>query len=305
MRFVVLLCALVIGVATGLSAPVAAADSGAPDLSQYAQISVDDYVAGTEVYFQTPDGLLCAIRPSPGLAGCDGPLAAAPAGTNEIVLTADPHQRGLRSTASPQFVKPTGGAAPVLQAGHSLRFADFVCAVGDGGSTSCTKGDPVAQWFTVSPQRADIGPATAGLPPTFPDPTGYVLTDDSYIVGAGAKNLFPVFTVASGLTCKMAMFSGGEIACDGTLPGIRTADNEVFVQLPGTAGTRRAGSPPFSAPSYPGTVKALPAGHRIESNGATCMATADGGVACFGSAGGPPQGFMVTATETTTFGGTP
>jgi len=296
-----LLAAFALAVASVLGGPVARADTGPPDLSRYDQIRVDDYVAGTEVYFQTPDGLLCAIRPSPGLAGCDGPLAAAPTGTNEIVLTADTHQRGLRATANPQFVKPMGGAAPVLQAGHSLRFADFVCAVGDDGWTACTKGDPVAQWFTITAERIDVGPVTAGLPPSYPDPTDYVLTDDSFIVGLGAKNLFPVFTTAAGLTCKMAMFSGGEIACDGTLPGARNGDNEVFVQLPGAAGTRRAGNPPFSTPNYPGPIKTLPAGHRIESGGATCMATDDGGVACFGSVGGPAQGFQVTATNTTTF----
>jgi len=30
----------------------------------------------------------------------------------------------------------------------------------------------------------------------------------------------------------------------------------------------------------------------------------DGGVACLGAVAGPPQGFQVTAEETTTFGGT-
>ena len=41
---------------------------------------------------------------------------------------------------------------------------------------------------------------------------------------------------------------------------------------------------------------------RIDVSGVTCMAT-DDGVACVGSAGGPPQGFQVTSSETTTFGG--
>jgi len=118
--------------------------------------------------------------------------------------------------------------------------------------------------------------------------------------------LVPVFTVAGGLTCKMSMFSGGVIGCDTTppavLPGVEGGADEVFAQLPGPVGTRKSGQPRLATPDYPGVVKELPVGHRIDSYGATCMAT-DDGVACFGAAGGAPQGFQVSASETTTFGG--
>ena len=97
------------------------------------------------------------------------------------------------------------------------------------------------------------------------------------------------------------LFRGGA-ALREVLPGVDGSDDEVFAQLPGPVGTRRAGTPRLANPDYPGVVKELPIGHRIDSYGATCMAT-DDGVACFGAAGGAPQGFRVSASETTTFGG--
>jgi hypothetical protein len=285
----------------------AAAAPEAPDLSGYQMAPVERYLDtsanGGEVYFQTPDGLLCAMRPAQGRAGCDGPLPGVPVSANEIVLSAEQHDRGLRATATPQFVKPTGGAARVLEVGHKISFADFECAVGQGPKTVCTKGTPATAWMTVSADGTEIGPPTAGLPADFPDPNDFVGSEDSYLVGSGPKNLFPVFTVSGGLTCKMALFSGGEIACDGPLPGVENRHNEIFARVPGPVGTRPAGNPPFSTPAYPGPIRQLPAGHRIDSNGGTCLALTDGGVACLAAAGGPPQGFQVTAEKTSTFGG--
>ncbi len=313
MRFATIAVSLALAVSPLALAAPAAAVPDAPDLTDYRSVPVAPYLDGAtnggEVYFQTPDGLLCGIRPAPGLAGCDGKLPGGlPIGTNEVVLAADLSIRGLRATANPQFVKPTGAAAPILHAGEKIAFADFECAVGDGPKVLCTKGTPAAQWLVIAEEGTGIGPATADLPQDFPDPNDYVVGDDPYIVGTGAKNLFPVFTAAGGLTCKMAMFSGGEIGCDtappGILPGARGADNEVYAQLPGPVGTRKAGSPPFATPSYPGHIRELPVGFRITTNGATCMSTTDG-VACFGAAGGPQQGFQVTADATNTFGGTP
>jgi hypothetical protein len=298
-----LVSAAVLGVAPIAGTGVAAAEPDAPDLGGYQQTSAEPYTFADGAYFQTPGGLLCAIRPAQGRAGCDGTLPGAPAGANEIVLAADQPGSGLRATDSRQFVKSTGPAAAVLPAGHKIVVADFECAVGDGPNTVCTKGTPAAQWMQIGPSGATVGPATPGLPAGFPDPKDFVVSDQSYVVGAGPKNIFPVFTVSGGLTCKMAMFSGGEIGCDGKLPGINTGDDEVYVQLPGAVGTRKAGNPPFGQPAYPGTIKQLPAGHRIDSYGATCMATTDGGTACYGAVGGPPQGFAVTSSATTTFGG--
>lgn len=285
----------------------AAASPAAPDLSSYQAAPVERYLDssanGGEVYFQTPDGLLCAMRPAQGRAGCDGPLPGVAVPANEIVLSADQHSRGLRASATPQFVKPTGGAARVLEVGHKITLADFECAVGQGPKTVCTKGTPVTAWMEVSADDTGIGPPTADLPTGFPDPIDFVGSDDSYIVGVGPKNMFPVFTVNDGLTCKMALFSGGEIACDGKLPGIENGDNEVFTRVPGPVGTRKAGNPPFSTPTYPGPIRQLPAGHRIDSHGGTCLALTDGGVACVAAAGGPLQGFVVTDEQTSTFGG--
>ncbi|MCV7230249.1 hypothetical protein H7J73_30000 [Mycolicibacterium komossense] len=293
----------------GVIAPVgqaAAEPVAAPDLSGYQSIPVDPYLDGAagggEAYFQTPDGLLCAIRPVTGVAGCDGTLPATQAGVNEIVLAADVVQRGLRATANSLFVKPSGAAAPVLPEGSKISFADFECGVGAGSITVCTKGDRAQQWMVISPGHTGIGPATEGLPPGFPDPNEFVTGDDSYLVGVGAKNIFPVFTVGDGLTCSMVLFSGGEMGCDGKLPGVRAGENEVYAQLPGPVGMRRTDIPKYSTPAYPGHIRQLPVGYRINSNGGTCMAT-EGGVACYGSLAGKVQGFQVTPKATTTFGG--
>jgi hypothetical protein len=312
MRFAAFNAAVALGALPLAFAVPAAATPDAPELTAFQQVPVDPFLDaatnGGDVYFQTPDGLLCGIRPAQGLAGCDGPLPGAPAGANELVLAPDLSIRGLRATANPQFVKPTGAAAPVLRVGQKIAFADFECAIGENPAVMCTKGTQPDQWMVIADEGTGIGPATPGLPENFPDPNSFVVGDDSYIVGAGAKNIFPVFTAGGGLTCKMATFSGGEIGCDTaspkTLPGLRSGDNEVYAQLPGPVGTRRAGNPPFTTPSYPGPIRQLPAGHRITTNGATCMAT-DDGVACFGSVDGPPQGFVVKQDETRTFAGQP
>ena len=307
------LLAVVAAVAVPLTLPLlpavpaapAAAMPDAPDLGGFQSTPAQPFLEGGELYFQTPGGLLCAIRPTVGRAGCDGALPGAPTAANEIALAADQPSRGLRATSAPQFVKSTGAAAPVLQAGHKVALADFECAVADDGAGKvlCTKGTPSAHWLVISSAGTGVGPATAGLPAGVPDPNAFIGSDDSYRVGSGPRNIFPVFTVSGGLSCKMALFSGGEIGCNGKLPGISNGDDEVFAQLPGKVGTRKAGNPPISSPVFPGTVRELPAGFRIDDYGATCMATDDGGVTCVGAAGGPPQGFSVSAQNTRTFVG--
>ncbi|WP_099023677.1 hypothetical protein [Mycolicibacterium palauense] len=289
----------------GPAAGPAGAAPEAPDLGDYREAPVGPFLDGAtnggEVYFQTPDGLLCGIRPAQGRAGCDGALPGTTTGANEIVMSADPAARGLRITPTPQFVKPTGRAAPVLAAGDKILFEDFACATGEDALTLCTQGTPAAQWMVIGPEGTAVGPATPGLPSGFPDPNDFVVGDQSYLVGIGPKNLFPVFTTSGGLQCKIQMSRGGEIGCDGPLPGVENGDDEVFAQFPGAVGTRRAGHPPFSTPAYPGPILELPAGHRIDSFGATCMATDDGGVACFGMVDGKAQGFRVSAEDTATF----
>jgi hypothetical protein len=298
-----ILLAVLLGVmASSTAAPAGAEPPPPPDLSGYAVVAPDAFVSAGEVYFQTPDGLLCAIQPNRGAAGCDGRLPATLLGTNEIVLAADVNTRGLRSTADPRFVKSIGGAAPVLHEGEKIVFGDFECAVGPGPLTACTKGAPVAQWMVVSPGHTGVGPGTDGLPPGFPDPNEFVVGDETYVVGAGAKNLFPVFTVDGGLTCSIIMYSGGSVGCDGPLPGVTGGENEVFTDLPGSSGIRRTDAPKFSSPAYPGPITKLPVGYRVNGIGSTCMAIA-GGVACYGTLAGAAQGFEASPAGTSTFGG--
>jgi hypothetical protein len=198
-------------------------------------------------------------------------------------------------------VKPSGGAAPVLHEDTKIVIADFACAVAAGPMTVCTKND---QWMVISPERTAIGPATPGLPPGFPDPNDFVVGDDSYVVGSGPKNLFPVFTVEGGLTCSIMMFSGGEFGCDGPLPGVRGGENQIYAQVPGGAGIRRADDRKFSTPAYPGHIRQLPVGYRVREIGATCMAIT-GGVACYAMQAGHARGFEVTPERAWTFGHDP
>ncbi|MCV7151780.1 hypothetical protein H7I57_10925 [Mycobacterium pyrenivorans] len=286
------------------SAPVVSAQAeppATPDLRGYRTVPVDGFVVDGAAYFQTPDGLRCAILPTNGTAGCDGALPATPAGVNEIVLAAEVNTRGLRATANPSFLTPSGSAAPVLPEGAKIAYGDVECAVDAGSITLCAKGTPAMQWMVISAERTGIGPATEGLPPGFPDPNDFIVGDDDYVVGTGPKNMFPVFTAGGGLTCSIVTFSGGEIGCNGPLPGVSGGENEIFAQLPGTTGIRRTDNPKFSTPDYPGQVRQLPVGNRVNGIGGICMAI-PGGVACYGALADQVQGFEVSATETSTFG---
>ena len=303
MRIAALVSATVIGLTliSGCAGPATAAPA-VPDLSGFQSTPYDPYLASDEVvYFKTPDGLQCAMVPQQHMAGCAGTLPGAPAGANSIAFSPNDSERGMRATNSPGMVKPGGGSAAVLPVGQKIIYQDIECAVGEGHVTQCTQGTPPQQWLVISPDGSGIGPPTAGLPAGYPDPNDFVRTEESYVPGEGPKNIFPVFTVAGGLTCKISTYSGGQISCGGKLPGVTNGDDEVYVELAGAAGTRKADGLP--KPTYPGPVRQLPAGKKISSYGASCMALTDGGVACFGAAGGGPQGFLVTSTATTTFGG--
>ena len=302
MRSALIVLAVLTGVVASSTAPAGAAAPAAPDLRGYTTVSTYPFAMGNEVYFQTPDGLLCAIRPDRGVAGCDGRLPGAPSEVNEIVLASDASIRGLRATANHTFVKSTGSAAPVLREGQKIVFGDIECAVGAESFTACTRGQPATQWMVVSRNGTGIGPATEGLPRGLPDPNDYVLGDETYIVGEGAKNVFPTFTVEGGLTCSIIVFSGGEIGCDGPLPGVSGGENEIYAQLPGGSGMRRTGAPKYKTPAYPGPVKQLPVGYRVQGIGSTCMAIT-GGVACMGTLAGAVRGFQVTPAGVSTFGG--
>ena len=190
MRFTVILAVLLGLVASVTMVPAHGEPPAMPDLRGYRKVPVDDFVVAGAAYFQTPDGLRCAILPASGMAGCDGRLPATPPGVNEIVLAADVNTRGLRATANPLFATPSGSAAPVLAAGAKIAYQEFECAVDAGPITLCTKGTPAMQWVVISTARTGIGPATEGLPPGFPDPNDFVVSDETYVVGTGPRTCF-------------------------------------------------------------------------------------------------------------------
>jgi hypothetical protein len=288
----------------------------APDLGRYTEVSADDYLITEQdtdyVSFQTPDGLTCRIG---GTAGCDGALHGTPAPANEVELFGHPpaavevEPDVFRQTAKPHFTEHTGpgGSTPkTLPVGRKIVFGDFQCAVAAGAITMCIRGSPAASWFVLSPERSGIGPRGAGLPARFPDPHDFVVNDQSFIVGSGPRNPFPFFTVASGLTCEIEIFSGGAFGCDGPLPGAPEGENEIYVDFsPRQIGMRKTDSPRFTTPTYTGTIRVLPAMHRLDytyETYTTCLATADGGVACVADWQHHPQGFVVSSHAAWTFG---
>jgi hypothetical protein len=299
--------------ATGLVKP--APPPPAPDLRGFPEVSVDDYLVKDQytqsVYFQTPDGLSCKIE---SMAGCDGALHGTPAPANEVELLPTPQPAvvevepdAFSQTSKPQFSPPAGSSAKTLPVRHKIVYHDLQCAVDTGLVTMCTRGSPPSGWFVLSPKRSGIGPRPPGLPAKFPDPHDFVIDDRSYLVGSGAKNMFPLFTVASGLTCKIEIFSGGAFGCDGPLPGAPEGENEIYVDLSGhQVGMRKSDVPRFKTPNYPGRIRQLPAQHRIDytyETYTTCLATSDGGVACIADMQRHPQGFVVSSDSAWTFGG--
>jgi hypothetical protein len=291
--------------------PLAPPAPPAPDLNCYPAVAADDYqlIDQQDQYlaFRTPDGLTCRIGP---VIGCDGTIGGTLAPANEVVLngTAPPaavevEPDGFHQTARPRFALPAGRTGKLLPPRHKIVYKDLQCAVDIGGITMCTRGWPLNGWFVLSPHRSAIGPRVADLPPKFPDPHDFVVDEQSYGVGSGTKIVFPYFTVASGLTCNIKVFSGGAFGCDGALPGIPEADNEIYVDLSARqVGMRATDQPRFTTH---GTIKPLAAWHRIDytyETFTTCLAGSDGGVACYAQLPDHPKGFVVSAHSAWTFG---
>jgi hypothetical protein len=283
----------------------------APLLNGYPEVAADDYRAGDRDVqswaFETPDGLTCRIGPE---IGCDGVIHGTLAPANEVVLNGsraaaavDVEPDGFRQTSRPRFAPPPGSPAKLLPPRHRIIVNDLQCAVDTGAITVCTRGQPNTSWFVLSPNRSGIGPRVAGLPPRFPDPHDFVVDEQDYTVGSKSPPMFPYFTVASGLTCEIGVFHGGVFGCDGPLPGMTEADNEIFVDLTAhQAGMRTTDSPRFTTH---GPVRRLPTWHRLDythDTVTTCLASSDGGVACYAQLPGHPKGFVVSAHSAWTFG---
>lgn len=146
-----------------------------PDLSGYPAVSADDYVvtgpSSKQVSFRTPDGLTCDL--GWGIA-CQGALRGTPAPANEVELHGIPDPAavevepdGFHKTSNPSL----SASAKPLPVGHKIGYQDVQCAVDIGSVTKCTRGLPPVTWFALSPTHSAIGPRTAGLPPSFPDPS--------------------------------------------------------------------------------------------------------------------------------------
>jgi hypothetical protein len=281
----------------------------APQLNGYPAVAADDYQVNDQqdqyLAFQTPDGLTCRIGP---VIGCDGAVRGTLAPANEVVLNgiappAAVEPDGFHQTARPRFAPPAGSTAKLLPPRHKIVYKDLQCAVDAGAITICSRGLPLTGWFVLSPHRSGIGPRVAGLPPRFPDPHDFVVDEQSYGAASSAKIVFPYFTVASGLTCNIKVFRGGAFGCDGALPGIPEVGNEIYVNLSARqAGMRATDKPRFTTH---GAIKRLPAWHRIDytyETFTTCLASSDGGVACYAQLPDHPKGFVVSAHSAWTFG---
>lgn len=286
-----------VGITIGLAlaslsaAPVAHAEpsTSPPDLSGYELVDPGPYLVEQQAYFVTPDGLQCGIV-IPALAGCFGDLPGAPTGATEVRL-GDADERGWRETAGSSFVR-VSGAAPVLPVGQKISVDGVECAVSDAGVSCATDN----AWFTLSPDGATVGPPTPALPDGFPDPLDYVLSQRSYLVGEGPRNIFPFFAVGDGFTCTILMYSSGTIGCHGPLANTDAGANTIELAF----GEVTVSSTPaqFTKPSFPGDVLTLNPGFRVNGYGSqgTCAAVVDGVACYYGSAG-----FLVTSSETRTF----
>lgn len=280
-----------------LAPATAYATPAAPDVSTLPTVPDEGFRDSVgNLYFQTPGGLLCAILTTERTAGCSGRLPSAPDGANEVTLTGT--GATFEVADAPRFVRASGPAAPVLAEGHRLVDGDLTCAV-TTGTTSCVTGSPAAHWFVLSADGSGIGPSTPGLPAGFPDPQNFVVADGNYIVGQGAKNIFPTFHVGNGLTCQIRTFSGGFVGCSGPLPAAAGGKRTVEFELTGS--TRFVDGERYAKPDYPGEIETLPAGQSVSgTGGGTCMALADG-VACYAVLADRFTGFVVDSSGVRTY----
>ena len=139
------------------------------------------------------------------------------------------------------------------------------------------------------------GSADARTAGRLSDPNDFVVGDELHRRHRAKEPVPGVHCVGSGLTCKMAMFSGGVIGCDTTPPAalpvstVRTMS--VRAQLPGPSAPAGPGLPPPAHPDYPGVVGAT-IGHRIDSTAPPAWPPTTASRASE-AAGGAPAEFQV------------
>jgi hypothetical protein len=108
---------------------------GVEEIDSY-PVAEGNYSSPTDSYglfFRTPDGRFCGIRPNRGPVGCDAVPGDAPAGTNQtFVESGAPASYRYSGTAS--FTRDD---VDVLPAGHRLENWGASCGVGYQGTVTC------------------------------------------------------------------------------------------------------------------------------------------------------------------------
>ncbi|OBB29956.1 hypothetical protein A5664_11335 [Mycolicibacterium fortuitum] len=108
---------------------------GIEDINGY-PIAEGDYSSPTDHYglfFRTPDGRHCGIRPNRGPVGCDAVPADAPEGMNQTFVEAGAPAT-YRYSGTPSFTRDD---VDVLPAGYRLENWEAACALTQEGAVIC------------------------------------------------------------------------------------------------------------------------------------------------------------------------
>lgn len=133
--------------AVGLSvlSPLPAAQAlpsppGVEEIDGY-PIAEGRYSSPTDYYgmfFRTPDGRFCGIRPNRGPVGCDAVPGDAPAGTNQTFVESDA-PAAYRHSGTPSFTRENVDVLPV---GQRLENWGASCGIGEQGAVICKTSGP-------------------------------------------------------------------------------------------------------------------------------------------------------------------
>lgn len=121
-----------------------------PDISHYAKLYFEAFRLADKpgLWFSAPFGLDCGIWDD-GSFGCTGPIAGAPAGTNQVGWFSGDSQAHFDSTGQLRF--SSGGAQRVLPANNYLEYAGTKCATTPDNSVYCTRNS--IEQFMVSASK--------------------------------------------------------------------------------------------------------------------------------------------------------